>query len=287
MKKQKKFNYPDKDGFTVDRKDWTEEEIIALAEESEAVLDKLIGTIIKKGEIVFSAKLGFGVPKVDLVSVDKYNNTTGYILKFPVMDGGISTVPYFQGFGESNFITDQMFDKAYLIVPEIELSDNTPFTRSPDPLYRIKNTAFEAGLCVFDKNYDLKVKWEPKGSLAKQYRRLKIELNNAIIKHGQIVIGEGNEGLYDDWKGGVEAELASLGSKRLIDKEAASQIVKQMLQEKNYRDINLEVAEVEIEAKPAPLPVFNVRGKGLYLGDEKEFFLQLSRISGIPLKREY
>ncbi len=271
----------------MDRNDWSEEEVIALAENPETVLDKLVGSLSKKGEIIFSAKLAFGVPKVDFVSVDKYNNTTGYILKFPVINGKISTIPYFQGFGESNFITDQMHDQAYLIVPEIELSDNTWFTRSPDPLYRIKNAAFEAGLCVFDRNYEVRVKWEPKGSFAKQYRRLKIELNDAIINHGEIVIGEGKEELYTAWKNGVEAELASIGSKRRMDKESASQIVKQMLQDKNYRDITLDVTEGVIEARPAPLPVFNVRGKGLYLGDEKEFYLQLSRISGVPLKREY
>jgi hypothetical protein len=266
---------------------WTEDEILKLIKDREAVLKNLVDTLSKKSDVVFAAKLGFGVPVIDIVTVDTHRTTTGYVLKFPVVGGKINTLPYFQGFGESIFLTDQMFDESFLLVPEMEVSDNTPFTRSPDPLYRLRRMTYESGICSFDRDFNVKIIREPKGSQAKIYLRLKIELFDSILNHGDIVVGEGREERFEEWKKWVNAELERLGNKKYLDKDTAVSLLKQMLQEKNYRSVEMELKESEIEARPRPIPVFEVKGKGLYLGDEKEFRVQLSRISGIILKGDF
>jgi hypothetical protein len=245
---------------------WTEEDILKFSGDRNRVIDKLLSSLSKGGNTIFAAKLGFGVPKLDLVAVDKNKTTTGYILKFPVVDGEINTLPYFQGFGEAVFLTDQMLDESFLLIPDIELSDKTPFTRSPDPRYRLGKETYELGICLFDRDFNIRVWREPKGSMAKHYWRLKLELLSSI---------------------GVNSEIEKLGDKKLMNEVSATAIVKQMLGEKNYRNIEMDINEVEIKADPTPIPAFDIKGKGLYLGNEKEFSLQLSRISGMVIKRNY
>ncbi|MFQ5887502.1 MAG: hypothetical protein ACE5HY_02265, partial [Candidatus Hydrothermarchaeales archaeon] len=122
-------------------KRWTEEEILRLSKDRNSVLDKLLVSLSKKGGIVFAAKLGFGIPKADLATVDSYRNVTGYVLKLPVAHGKISTMPYFQGFGESIFLPDQMFDESFLIIPDMEAGEYSPFTYSPHPRFRLRKEA--------------------------------------------------------------------------------------------------------------------------------------------------
>jgi hypothetical protein len=180
-----------------------------------------------------------------------------------------------------------MFDSSFLIVPEIELCDNAPFTRSPDPLYRLKNATFEAGICVFDSDYKVKVVSEAKGSLAKQFQRLKIELLDSILTFGDPIVAEDKTQAYNEWRAWAESEIKKPGGNRYMDEGTARTVVKKMLEEKNYRNINMVINETEIDSKPRPIPIFEVSGNGMYLGDEKTFYLQLSRISGVPIKRDY
>ncbi len=266
---------------------WTENDLLKLNKQRASVIDRLTKTMSKKPSIVFAAKLEFGVPQIDFVTVDHNRNTTGYILRLPVKDGEINTLPYFQGFGEAMFLTDQMLDESFLIVPEIELSDNTPFTRSPDPLYRLRKGAYESGISTFDRDFNVKVVVEPRGSVAKQFQRLKIELLESIQVYGEAVVEKDKKEPYETWRKWVDEEIASIGNKKILDNETASIIVEKMLNEKNYRSIKMELVEGEIKAKPRPIPVFNVKGTGLFLGEEKPFSMQLSRISGIPIKRDY
>jgi hypothetical protein len=266
---------------------WTEEDILKFSGDRNRVIDKLLTSLSKGGNTIFAAKLGFGVPKLDLVAVDKNKTTTGYILKFPVVDGEINTLPYFQGFGEAVFLTDQMLDESFLLIPDIELSDKTPFTRSPDPRYRLGKETYELGICLFDRDFNIRVWREPKGSMAKHYWRLKLELLSSIDKFGEKVVKKGEEEDFENWRKWVNSEIEKLGDKKLMNEVSATAIVKQMLGEKNYRNIEMDINEVEIKADPTPIPVFDIKGKGLYLGNEKEFSLQLSRISGMVIKRNY
>jgi hypothetical protein len=266
---------------------WTVEEILELSLDRERVLNKLLESFPRETNILFAAKLGFGVPAIDLVTVDKYRTVSGYVMKFPVVEGKINTLPYFQGFGEALFLTDQMVDNSYIIVPETEVSDNVAFTHSPDPLFRLRKKTFESGICVFDKNFRIKVKNEPKGSLSTHYWRLQIELLDSINSFGQIFIGDGKEGLYDEWVNWLKVEIAKLGDRKLLDENSAHSLVTKILEEKNYRSLNMGIKETQIDAKPRPIPAFEIKGKGLYLGDEKEFSMLLSRISGMIFKRDY
>jgi hypothetical protein len=266
---------------------WTQEDILSLSKDPEAVITKMLTSLSKEENKIFAAKLGFGVPKIDLVAVDKNKTTSGYILKFPVVDEEINTLPYFQGFGEAVFLTDQMLDESFLLIPDIEISDNTPFTRSPDPRYRLGKETYEAGICLFDRHFNIKVWRQPKGSMAKHYWRLKLELLDSIDKFGEKVVKEGEEEAFENWKKWVNLELEKLGDKKLMNKVSAAAIVKQMLGEKNYRNIEMDIREIEINAEPTSIPVFNIKGRGLYLGNERDFSLQLSRISGMVIKRNY
>lgn len=266
---------------------WTPDEIIGLNRDRETLLKNIMERLAKRKEILFVARLGFGVPEIDFVAVDSFRNIKGYVVKLPVLDGKIDTLPYFQGMGESFFLTDQMLDEAYLLVPGIELFDKTHFTRSPDPIYRLKKVTFESGIALFDRNYDMRVINEAKGSLAKQYQRLKIELIYMILRHGEIIVAGDKESLFNDWKKWAQSELARLGDNRYMDENAARMIIKKILEDKNYRGLKMDIKEEEIPAKPVPIPIYNVKGKGLYLGDEKKFALQISRISGMVIKGDY
>jgi hypothetical protein len=267
-------------------KKWDEEGILKINSEKNRVLDEILKGLVKKGEIIFGAKLGFGVPRIDLVTVDKYRNTTGYIVKFPVKDGKISTHPYFQGFGESAFLTDQMFDESYLVVPDIELFDKTPFTSSPQPIYRLRKGSFESGIYLFDRDFNLRIFREPKGSLAKQYQRLKFELLDSILNFGEITVASGKEKEYKIWRDEILGDINALEPNRILNIENAKLIAKKILEEVNFYNVKMEISESEIEAKPRPIPVFIIRGRGLFLGDEKDFSLQLSRISGKLLTKD-
>jgi hypothetical protein len=266
---------------------WTEDEVLGISKDRDAVLDRIADTLSKRGDVVFAAKLGFGTPRIDLVTSDHYRNLVGYVLKLPVVDGRISSVPYYQGFGEAIFIPDQMFDEAYFIIPDLEISEDLAFTRSPNPEYRLRKAAYEVGVSVFDRDYVVKNIREPKGSLSKQYVRLKLELLDCILNFGKFTVDEGKEGKFKAWQDWVISELESLGTKKLLDKASAQVIAKKILEERNYHSIKMEIVEAEIDSEPRPVPVFNITGTGFYLGDDKEFSLQLSRISGIVLRGEY
>ncbi len=268
-------------------KRWTEEDIIKISGEPGQILDKIIDKLLAQPGLIFAAKLGFGVPKIDLVTVNTTRSATGFVLKLPVLEGKISTIPYFQGFGESNFLTDQMLDEAFLLVPHIELSDNCPFTRSPDPLYRLRMGAYESGIATFDREYNVKIFREAKGSLAKQYRRLKMELLDSLLNFGEISVIKGMEDFFEEFKRWVDGEFASLGGKRYMDEDSAKTLVAKILDEANYRNIEMDISEAEIPAEPRPIPVYDVKGTGMYLGDEKNFSMRLSRISGALIKRDF
>jgi hypothetical protein len=266
---------------------WKEDEVLALSKDRDAVIDRVAGTLSKRKNVVFAAKLRFGIPQIDLVTIDAYRNLVGYILKLPVIDGMITSIPYYQGFGECIFMPDQMLDEAYIVIPDLEISENLPFTRSPNPEYRLRKAAYEAGIAVFDKDYTVKSIREPKGSLSKQYLRLKLELLDCILNFGKFTVAEGKEEQFKAWQNWVKSELDSLGAKKLLDKDTAHVITKKILSERNYHSIKMNITEVEIASEPRPIPVFNITGTGFYLGDDKEFSLQLSRISGIVLRGEY
>ena len=78
-----------------------------------------------------------------------------------------------------------------------------------------------------------------------------------------------------------------MGDKMLLNEDAARAIVKKILEEKNYHNIRLDLAEGETSSEPRPIPVYNVSGTGFYLGDDKDFSMQISRVSGIVLRRNY
>jgi hypothetical protein len=266
---------------------WTEDEVLGLAKDRDDVLDRIAGALSERGDVVFAAKLGFGTPRIDLVTTDRYRTLVGYVLKLPVVDDSISSVPYYQGFGESIFLPDQMLDEAYMVIPDLEISEDLAFTRSPNPEYRIRNAAYEAGIAAFDRAYTVKKIREPKGSMAKQYLRLKLELLDCILNFAEFTVGEGKEEQFKAWQDWVKSELESLGAKKLLDKASAEAITKKILGEKNYHSIKMEISEAEMDSEPRPIPVFNITGTGFYLGDDKEFSLQLSRISGIVLRGDY
>jgi hypothetical protein len=268
-------------------KRWDEESLLKISSDPARVLNEILKSLVSRGDIIFGAKLGFGVPRIDLVTVDKYRTTTGYLLKFPILDGKISTNPYYQGFGESAFLTDQMLDDSYLVVPDIELFDKTPFTSSPQPIYRLRNGTFDSGICLFDKDFNVRIFREPKGSLAKQYQRLKFELLDSILNFGEVLVSVGKEEEYKLWREDVKNDLSVLGPNRILNVENAKLIAKKILEDKNYHNVKIEVSEGEIDAKPRPIPIYNVSGKGFYLGEEKEFSLMVSRISGKVLIGNY
>ncbi|HDH27530.1 MAG TPA: hypothetical protein ENH13_00190 [Euryarchaeota archaeon] len=269
------------------RNRWSEEEVLGLSARREEVLNRLAEGLTRQGSIVFSAKFGFGTPRIDLVAVDSLRSIIGYVVKFPVEKGAISTVPYYQGFGETVFLPDQMLDTAYLIVPDFEVSENLAFTRSPNPEYRIQRAAYEAGLCLFDRDFNIKVVRDPKGSLAKQFWRLKLELLDCISAFAEFTVPPGKEGDLTAWKDWVTSEIAAMGDKMLLNEDAGRAIVKKILEEKNYHKIRLDLAEGETSSEPRPIPVYNVSGTGFYLGDDKDFSMQISRVSGIVLRRNY
>jgi|GEM_PF-4827027 len=269
------------------RNRWSEEEVLGLNSRREEVLQKVAEGLTRQGSIVFAAKFGFGTPRIDLVAVDSLRSINGYVVKFPLEDGAISTAPYYQGFGETVFLPDQMLDSAYLIVPDFEVSEDLAFTRSPNPEYRIQRAAYEAGLCLFDRDFNIKTVRDPKGSLAKQFWRLKLELLDCISEFGEFIVPQGKEADLKVWKEWVASEIAAMGDKMLLHEDAARPIAKKILAEKNYHTIRLDLAEGEIPSNPRPIPVYNISGTGFYLGDDKEFSMQISRISGIVLKRDY
>jgi hypothetical protein len=266
---------------------WTEEEIFELSKDPDSVLNKLVERFSERGDVIFAAKLGFGIPPIDIVTVNNYRATTGYIVRFPVVDGEINSLPYYRGFGESIFLADQMLDGSFLIFPDLEVTENNPFSGSPNPRYRLGKVAIESGVGFFDKDFNVKIFREAKGSLATQYNRLKIEMLDSILNYGDIKVGKGKEALYKDWANWVKSEVASLGDKKFMDKATAKVLCKKILEDKNYHSININLEEEKIEANPRPIPVFNVTGSGLYLGDEEKFNFQLSRISGRVLRGEF
>ncbi|MFV2040968.1 MAG: hypothetical protein ACC644_03155 [Candidatus Hydrothermarchaeales archaeon] len=266
---------------------WSEEEVIGLSERREEVLNRLAEGLIRQGGIVFAAKFGFGIPRIDLVAVDSLRSIIGYVVKFPVENGGISTAPYYQGFGETVFLPDQMLDSAYLVIPDLEVSEDLAFTRSPNPEYRIQRAAYEAGLCLFDRDFNVKTVRDPKGSLAKQFWRLKLELLDCISAFGEFTVPPGGEADLKAWKDWVASEIEAMGDKFLLNEDAARVIAKKILEDKNYHNIRLDLLEGEFPQEPRPIPIFTVSGTGFYLGDDKDFSMQISRVSGIVLRRNY
>jgi len=266
---------------------WTEGEVLELSRHRDALLEDIARTLAQRADVVFTAKLGFGIPPIDLVSVDIYRAATGYVLKLPVVNGRISTLPYYQGFGESIFLPDQMLDYSYLLVPDMELLENNPYSSSPDPFKRLRKETYESGICLFNKAYELRVLREPRGSLERHFWRLKLELFDTVLSFGRLFIADGREKQFEEWKRWVEGEFEALGEKRLLNSQNALEIAKRFLEERNYHSIKLELSEGEVEARPKPIPIFQAKGTAFYLGDDKEVMLRISRISGQILGGEY
>ncbi|RMF89102.1 MAG: hypothetical protein D6733_07075 [Methanobacteriota archaeon] len=267
---------------------WTEEEVLELSKDRAALVRRLVEGLAGQRGVVFAARFGYGIPPVDMVTVDVDRTLTGYILRLPVVEGRLSPIPLYQGFGESIFVVDQMFDESYLIFPDIEFPEYNPFTVSPNTAYRMRKEAYESGVALFDRDFNVRVFVSAKGSLAAHYWRLKLELMDWIARYGDdVVVGKGMEKEYEGWRRWVEKEFEGLGGKRLLDEAAATEIIKKALAERNYHQLRLRLTEGEVEGTPRGLPVFNVQGRGFYLGDEKEFSLQISRISGRILKGDF
>ncbi|MFQ5975563.1 MAG: hypothetical protein ACE5J5_04535 [Candidatus Hydrothermarchaeales archaeon] len=66
--------------------------------------------MIKDPKTIFAAKFGFGLPPMDIVEVTDDYTKKAYSVKIPLFNGKLSSLPYYQGFGEAIFFGDQMID---------------------------------------------------------------------------------------------------------------------------------------------------------------------------------
>ncbi len=259
---------------------WNIEELKDLDKNRDELLLNLVQSLVKNPRTIFAAKFGFGSPPIDLIAVTDDRSKRAYSVKLPLVNGELSSRPYYQGFGEAVFFLDQMIDQAYLMIPDIEIKEFVHFISGFEPIKRWKKTTTGVGLVKFDKSYNLKIVKEPSYATARKYIRLETELADIILKYGEIEIQKGKEPAFENYKKWVKKELDEIGDKRIMSKDYARIISEKALREEGVYSPKIEIKESEIECKPYPIPMFIVEGEGNHLGNQERFKLIINRITG-------
>ncbi len=257
---------------------WSEKEVLELQGEREEVVKKLVHALANDTGNIFAAELGFGSPQMDLAAVTKLRTIEGYVLRFPVVNGGISSMPYYQGFGETAFLCDQMVNEPYLVVPDYDIEEVVPFVFESSVVKRVKKRTHDIGLAVFDRDYSIRKVKTPLPR-PRKYVRLELELADSILKYGKIEVETGKEEVYREYTEWVKGEFEDIG-KRLMDRKNAELLSKKILRDNRYYEVKMSLKEAEVESTPQTVPIFMVEGEGNHLGEDKKFRFSINRISG-------
>jgi len=257
---------------------WSKEEVLELPGQKEGLIKKLVDNLADSDENIFASEVGFGSPRIDIATVNQLRVIVGYIIKFPVVDGEISTLPYFQGLGEALFLYDQAVNEPYVLVPDYDLEEVIPFTFGSKVIKRVKKRVPDVGIAVFDNEYNIK-KLDNPMPRPRKYMRLELELIAWILKYGKIQIGTGKEAAYDEYTKWAENEFKEIG-KRLMSKEDAETLSQKFLRDKGYYSVKMTLEETQVKSTPGEIPIFIGNGEGVRLGEEEEFNFTVNRISG-------
>ncbi len=266
---------------------WNAGELKDLEKSRDELLLNLVQSLVKNPKTIFAAKFEFGSPPIDIIDVTDDRSKRAYSVKLPLVNGELSTSPYYQGFGEAIFFLDQMIDQTYLMIPDIEIKEFVHFIPGVNPIKRWKKMTTGVGLVTFDKSYNLKTLKEPSYPTTKRYIRLEIELADILLKYGEIEIRKGKEASFDDYKKWVKKELEEIGDKRIMPEKYARIISEKVLRNEGVYSPTFELKEDEIKSRPYPLPTFVVEGEGNHLGNQERFRLVINRITGNIIDKRF
>ncbi|MFQ6136413.1 MAG: hypothetical protein ACE5PM_04445 [Candidatus Hydrothermarchaeales archaeon] len=267
--------------------EWTKEELLKIQQDRDRLIENLVDALVKDPKTLFVAKFGFGFPPIDIIEVTENRTIRAYSVKLPISAGDITSLPYYQGFGEAFFFPGQMTDEPYILVPEFKITEVVPFVLETDTIERLKAAIYDVGLATFDTEFKVKKIKVPRPSFAKKYVRLSVELADIIIKHGKIKIGERKKEQFDEYKKWLRREKAEIGEKMLMPEEHARVIAEKILKESGYYYVTMDLKEGEVESRPHPVPTFIVWGRGKFLGDDKDFRMVINRISGRVIEMSF
>ncbi len=257
---------------------WSEKEVLELNGRRDEVVKKLVHALANDADNIFAAELGFGSPQIDIAAITKLRTIEGYLLRFPVVNGEMSTLPYYQGFGETAFLLDQMVNDPYLLVPDYDIEEAIPFVFESSVVKRVSKRTYDIGLAVFDREYTIK-KLKTPLPRPKKYRRLELELIESILEFGKIDVEAGKEKDYEEYTEWVKGEFEEMG-KRLMGKGDAELLSQKFLRDKGFFSVKMSFEEAEVESTPRPIPVFMVEGEGNYRGEDEKFRCSINRITG-------
>ncbi|MEE9593999.1 MAG: hypothetical protein V3V92_01225 [Candidatus Hydrothermarchaeales archaeon] len=257
---------------------WSKEEVIELPGQKEEIAKKLVNALANDDDNIFAAEFGFGSPQIDLAAVTKLRVIEGYLVNFPVVDGEISALPYFQGLGEALFLYDQAVNEPYLLVPDYDIEEEIAFTFEGNVIKRMKKRVVDIGLAVFDNEYNVR-KLKTPMPRPRKYVRLELELIESILKYGKTKIAPGKEAEYEEYTEWLDLEFKEM-NKRLVGAEDAEQLSQKYLRDKGFYSVKMSFQKAEVESAPRAIPVFNVEGEGVRLGEDEKFSFTINRISG-------
>ncbi|MFQ5887709.1 MAG: hypothetical protein ACE5HY_03335 [Candidatus Hydrothermarchaeales archaeon] len=266
---------------------WSIDELKDLEKNRDELLTNLVQSLIKDPKTIFAAKFGFGFPPMDIIEVTDDHSKRAYSVKLPLLNGELSSLPYYQGFGEAIFFLDQMIDLPYLVIPDTEVKEFVPFISGVDSIKRWKSMTTGVGLVTFDKSYNLEKVREPRYPTTKKYIRLELELADIILKYGEIKVRKGKEPKFERYKRWVKKELEEIGDKRIMAEDYARIISEKVLREEGVYGPTIELKEDEVESRPYPIPIFVVEGEGNHLGNNERFRLVINRITGNIIDKSF
>ncbi len=257
---------------------WSEKEVLELHGRRDEVVKKLVHTLAHDADNIFAAELGFGSPQMDLAAVTKLRIIEGYLLRFPVVNGEISSLPYYQGFGETAFLCDQMVNDPYLLVPDYYIEEVVPFVFESNVVKRVKKRTHDIGLAVFDRDYTIR-KLKTPLPRPRKYVRLELELMDSILEYGKMEVGTGKGEEYEEYVEWVKREFEEIG-KKLMGKGDAELLSQKFLRDKGFFSVKMSFEEAEVKSTPHAVPIFMVMGEGSYRGEDKKFKFSINRVSG-------